>query len=135
MVAVWAPIKYYKQLKYITMDAFFNALKAKFQKGGSVKKYPRGVKEGGTPPKGKGMKPDGGAKPYGPNRKKYDEYKPSPGGKYTPPKGIKPATKEQKARIVETAKKIGKGKAKDSKMYGGSIKKKRMYGGSKKKMY
>ena len=38
MVAVWALIKYYKQLKYITMDAFFKALKAKFQKGGSVKK-------------------------------------------------------------------------------------------------
>jgi hypothetical protein len=106
------------------MDAFFNALKAKFQKGGSVKKYPRGVKEGGTPPKGKGIRPSGPPK---------DPKKPVD---YTPPKGIRPASEGDKQRIKEKAKKIGEGRAKDSKMYGGGMKKKKMmHGGGKKKMY
>lgn len=115
------------------MDAFFNAFKARFQKGGTVKR-PTGAKTGEIP-EGKGMKPDGAPKRM--DRKKYDEYKPSPGGKYTPPKGIRPATKEDKARIKEKAQKIGKGEAKDTKkMYGGGMKRKKMmHGGGKKKMY
>ena len=112
MVAVWAPIKYYKQLKYITMDAFFNALKAKFQRGGETK--PQG------PGKDRAEKAlEKLSKPQFPVKRKTET----------------PATKEDKTRIRGKAKKIGKGKPKESKMYGGSMKKKRMYGGSKKKMY
>ena len=132
MVAVWAPIKYYKQLKYITMDAFFNALKAKFQKGGETKKFPTGAKIDTTGEKRKEAQKKGRGMTT--TKAPSDPKKPD-AGKYTPPKDIKPATKEQKARIMQTAKKVGKVKGKESKMYGGSMKKKRMYGGSKKKMY
>tara|TARA_R100001510_G_C7594856_1_gene163347 strand:+ start:261 stop:605 length:345 start_codon:yes stop_codon:yes gene_type:complete len=114
------------------MDAFFNALKAKFQKGGTVKKRPTGAKIDTTgkkaaeaKAKGRGMAP-----PKDPKFSKENR-------RYTAPADTTPATPEDKARVKEKAKKIGgiKGQAAKKKMYGGSMKKKRMYGGSKKKMY
>ena len=109
------------------MDAFFNALKAKFQKGGTVKR-PTGAKTGEIP-EGKGMKPDGAPKPM--NRKKYDKYK---DGKKRP---IKPADDEQKTKVKEESKKkfpAGIGNTGPKATQTGTRKKMR-YGGSKKKMY
>lgn len=120
MVAVWALIKYYKQLKYITMDAFFKALKAKFQKGGSVKK--------------KFEKKTEGKEGRIANRVKAG---PKTDTKKTPDKPLGPKEVAQGGKKGDTgvSSKMYGGGIKKKKMYGGGMKKKRMYGGSKKKMY
>ena len=109
------------------MDAFFKAMKAKFQKGGEMK--------------GKGSSKGPGkdraeqfiekiSKPPFPVKKKDDKDK------------KKMSPEEKKEMMKKIGKKIGgKGKAKGAatgatppKMYGGDMKKKKMHGGSMKKM-
>jgi hypothetical protein len=98
------------------MDAFFNALKARFQKGGTVKKYPTGAKIDTTgekrkeaQEKGRGMDPKGASK-----WAKKTQAGPAQGTKKK-----EPATDKEKAAMREASKKnFPKGIGK--KRYGGS---------------
>lgn len=94
------------------MDAFFNALKAKFQKGGSVKIMERFKK-----------------KTEGKEGRIANRVKAGP----TDPSIPESTPKEPKGGVKKD--KMYGGGIKKKKMYGGGMKKKRMYGGSKKKMY
>ena len=103
------------------MDAFFNALKARFQKGGTVKKYPTGAKIDTTGEKRKKAQEKGRGK--SPSSDSYKDYE-RRFAKSVQETKMKPATDKEKAAMKDASKK------KFPKGIG-----KKMYGGSKKKMY